>query len=475
MTIRDYVQLLRRRWLLIALVTLVGGGLAAALSLSTEKEYASSVSLFVSASQSPTDAGSVIAAEQLTQERVASYADLANSTNIASAVVRQLGLRETPQSLASRISATVPTNTVVIDLTVTDPSKAEVPRIANAVGQQVSLAVARLETPLSGRPSPIKASVAQSATLPGGPTKPKTARNILFGLVVGLALGAGLAILLEVLDTRIKDLDTLRDRFGLAPLGLMPFDRGAKATPLVVRDAPQSARAEAFRQLRTNLHYLDADGPPRSIVVTSSLPAEGKSTTASNLAIALAQAGERVTVIDADFRHPQLSQYLGIHGGVGLSEVLIGDVTLAEAMQPWDEEGMLTVIASGATPPNPSELLGSRAMARVVAELSGQGTLIIDSPPVLPFTDATVLAKVTDTTLLVVRANSTRSDKLERALQALRTVDAQLAGVVLNMVPARGPDIDYYGYYGRGKSEELTSSRPAQPADANLMVGRPGG
>jgi capsular exopolysaccharide synthesis family protein len=466
-TIRDYVQLLRRRWLLIALVTLVGGGLAAALSLSTEKEYASSVSLFVSASQSPTDAGSVIAAEQLTQERVASYADLANSTNIASAVVRQLGLRETPQSLASRISATVPTNTVVIDLTVTDPSKAEVPRIANAVGQQVSLAVARLETPLSGRPSPIKASIAQSATLPGGPTKPKTARNILFGLVVGLALGAGIAILLEVLDTRIKDLDTLRDRFGLAPLGLMPFDRGAKATPLVVRDAPQSARAEAFRQLRTNLHYLDADGPPRSIVVTSSLPTEGKSTTASNLAIALAQAGERVTVIDADFRHPQLSQYLGIHGGVGLSEVLIGDVTLAEAMQPWDEGGMLTVIASGATPPNPSELLGSRAMARVVAELSGQGTLIIDSPPVLPFTDATVLAKVTDTTLLVVRANSTRMDKLERALQSLRTVDAQIAGAVLNMVPSKGPDIDYYGYYGRDRDGKAAS---AEPVDAGVVA-----
>jgi len=113
-------------------------------------------------------------------------------------------------------------------------------------------------------------------------------------------------------------------------------------------------------------------------------------------------------------------------------------------------------------------------MARVVAELSGQGTLIIDSPPVLPFTDATVLAKVTDTTLLVVRANSTRSDKLERTLQALRTVDAHLAGVVLNMVPARGPDIDYYGYYGKGKSGGSTPSPPVEPVDSSFMVGRPG-
>jgi succinoglycan biosynthesis transport protein ExoP len=467
-TVRDYVQLLRRRWLLIALVTLLGGGVAAAVSLSTRREYSSSVGLFVSASQSPTDAGSVIAAEQLTQERVASYADLASSTNIAYAVVRQLGLNESAESLASRVSATVPTNTVVIDLSVTDPSKTLVPRIANALGEQMSLAVARLEAPLSGRPSPIKASIAQSATIPGGPTTPKTTRNILFGLIVGLALGAGLAILLEVLDTRIKDLDTLRDRLNLAPLGLMPFDRDAKATPLVVRDAPQSARAEAFRQLRTNLHFLGVERPPKSIVVTSSLPAEGKSTTASNLAIALAQAGQQVAVIDADFRHPQLSQYLGIKGGVGLSEVLIGRVTLAEALQPWGEDGMLTVLPSGAKPPNPSELLGSRAMARVVAELSGRGMLIIDSPPVLPFTDATVLAKVTDTTLLVVRANSTRLDKLERALQALRTVDAQLAGAVLNMVPSKGPDIDYYGYYGRDRGG--SKAAPAEQADVSVVA-----
>jgi capsular exopolysaccharide synthesis family protein len=203
-------------------------------------------------------------------------------------------------------------------------------------------------------------------------------------------------------------------------------------------------------------------------LVTSSLPAEGKSTTASNLAIALAQAREPVTVIDADFRHPQLSQYLGIRGGVGLSEVLIGRVTLDEALQPWGEDGMLTVLPSGAKPPNPSELLGSRAMARVVAELSERGMLIIDSPPVLPFTDATVLAKVTDTTLLVVRANSTRADKLERAVQALRTVDAQLAGAVLNMVPAKGPDIDYYGYYGRDRGGKAA---PAERADASV-VGR---
>jgi succinoglycan biosynthesis transport protein ExoP len=448
-TLRDYAQLLRRRWLLIALVTLLCGGAAVALSLSTTKEYASNVSLFVSASQSPTDAGTVIAAEQLTQERVASYADLASSTNIASAVVHKLGLSETANSLASRVSATVPTNTVVIDLTVTDPSKELVPRIAEALGEQLSQTVAHLESPLSGQPSPIKVSLAQSASIPSGPATPKTARNIAFGLIVGLALGAGIAILLEVFDTRIKDLDTLSERLELTPLGSMPFDRDAKSRPLVVRDAPRSARAEAFRQLRTNLHFLGIEQAPRSILVTSTLPAEGKSTTAGNLAIALAQSREPVTVIDADFRHPQLSQYLGIAGGVGLSEVLIGRVTLDEALQSWGEDGMLTVLPSGATPPNPSELLGSRAMGRVVAELRSRGMLIIDSPPVLPFTDAAVLTKVTDTTLLVVRANSTRMDKLERALQALRTVDARIAGAVLNMVPGKGSDMDYYGYYGK--------------------------
>jgi capsular exopolysaccharide synthesis family protein len=194
--------------------------------------------------------------------------------------------------------------------------------------------------------------------------------------------------------------------------------------------------------------------------VTSALPAEGKSTTTSNLAIALAQAREPVTVIDADFRHPQLSKYLGIKGGIGLSEVLIGKVTLEEALQPW-EDGVLNVLSSGATPPNPSELLGSRAMARVVAKLCERGMLIIDSPPVLPFTDAAVLAKVADATLMVVRANSTRVDKVEHAIQALRTVDAQLAGAVLNMVPASGPDIDYYGYYGESPGRRKRAKESA--------------
>jgi tyrosine-protein kinase len=447
-TLRDYAQLLRRRWLLVLLATVVCGGGAAALSLSQTPEYASTVSLFVSASQSPTDVGSIIAAEQLTQERVSSYADLASSRNLAADVVNQLRLNESPTSLASRISATVPTNTVVIDITVTDPSKARVPAIANAVGEQLSRTVARLEAPLSGQPSPIKVSVSQSGTVPTAPATPKTARNILFGLIVGLALGAGLAILLEVLDTRIKDLDTLRDRMGLTPLGLMPFERKAKNRPLVVRDAPRSGRAEAFRQLRTNLQFLGVEDAPRSILLTSTLPAEGKSTTAGNLAIALAQAGERVTIIDADFRHPQLSEYFGTRGSAGLSDVLIGRATLDEALQPWGDDGTLNVLSSGTPPPNPSELLGSSAMGRVVAELCDRGTLIIDSPPVLLFTDATVLAKVADTTLLVVRANSTRVDKLERALQALRTVNARVAGVVLNMVKTTHSDVNEYGYYG---------------------------
>ena len=462
MTLRDYAQLLRRRWLLVVLVTLVCGGAAAALSLSETPEYASSVSLFVSASASPTDAGSVIAAEQLTQERVASYANLAGSRNLAAEVVRQLGLNESPESLASRISASVPTNTVVLDITVTDPSRTRVPAIANAVGEQLSRTVARLESPLSGQPSPIKVSVSQSGTVPTGPATPKTTRNILFGVILGLALGAGLAILLEVLDTRIKDLDTLRDRVALTPLGLMPFERKAKSRPLVVRDAPRSARAEAFRQLRTNLQFLAVEDPPRSILLTSTVPAEGKSTTAGNLAIALAQAGEPITIVDADFRHPQLSEYFGTGGGVGLSDVLIGRATLEEALQPWGEDGVLHVLSSGTPPPNPSELLGSSAMGRVVAELCERGMLIIDSPPVLLFTDATVLAKVTDTTLLVVRANSTRMDKVQRALQALRTVDARVAGVVLNMVKTRHSAVDDYGYYGADRIPETPSAAPAK-------------
>ncbi|MFW8745217.1 CpsD/CapB family tyrosine-protein kinase, partial [Mesorhizobium japonicum] len=219
--------------------------------------------------------------------------------------------------------------------------------------------------------------------------------------------------------------------------------------PLIVHDDPNSARAEAFRSLRTNLQFLDVEGGPRSFVIASAIPEEGKTTTAANLAIAIAQSGARVAVVDADLRRPRLAGYLGLEGAVGLSDVLIGRVPLTDALQPWGNVPLM-VLPAGTRPPNPSELLGSRAMELLLQVLEREfDTVLIDVPPLLPVTDGALLAKQTRGALLLVAAGRVRRDELAGAIRALENVDAHLSGLILTMLPVKGPDA--YGRYGYGR------------------------
>jgi len=233
---------------------------------------------------------------------------------------------------------------------------------------------------------------------------------------------------------------------------VMEEEPGLKNSPLIVKSSPHSGLAESFRQLRTNLQFVEPHRENRVMAVTSAQPGEGKSTVACNLALALSQAGESVILVEGDFRRPKLGRYLGISGSPGLSEVLIGRASVDEALRPW-AEGKLRVLLEGAIPPNPSELLGSQAMVSLLASLKARaGMVIIDTPPMLYFADAAVAARLADTTLVVVRAGDTRIERVGRALATLDTVGAQVCGAVLNMVPTRGPDADYdgyRGYYGR--------------------------
>ncbi|MDX6212189.1 MAG: tyrosine-protein kinase, partial [Frankiales bacterium] len=201
------------------------------------------------------------------------------------------------------------------------------------------------------------------------------------------------------------------------------------------------------------------------IVITSSIPQEGKSTTTANLAITLAQAGLKVVLVEADLRRPKLMQYLGVEGAVGLTSVLIGRVTLDDALQPWGN-GSLMVLPSGPTPPNPSELLGSQGMAELIASLEQQADIVlVDAPPLLPVTDAAVLAKICDGALLIVRHGTTTREQVTRAAESLRVVDAHLIGNVLNMAPAKGPDAYGYGYAYR-----YTSAPAGRVSQASVMT-----
>ena len=212
--------------------------------------------------------------------------------------------------------------------------------------------------------------------------------------------------------------------------------------------------AEAFRVLRTNMQYVEVDQDQRVFVVSSSLPGEGKSTTAVNLAITLALAKQRVALVECDLRRPLIAKRLGLDDGVGTTSVLIGKVALRDALQPYGDTG-LDVLACGPIPPNPSELLQSHAMEKLLGELREQYDIVIlDAPPLLPVTDAALLAAQADGALLVVRHGKTTRDQLRHAVERIEAVDAKPIGVVINLAPARRTGRSYgYGYgYSYGYS-----------------------
>jgi receptor protein-tyrosine kinase len=282
------------------------------------------------------------------------------------------------------------------------------------------------------------------------PVVPKKARNLAIGILLGGMLGLGLALLRDQLDNTVKTQDSLEEITGTGAVGYIPFDKNLGAEPAISFESDNSATAEAFRKLRTNLQFLTVDHPPRVLVVTSSSPSEGKSTTSINIALALAEAERTVVLVDGDLRRPRLAKYLDVLGSVGVSTVLSGGAALDEVLQ-QTKFPRLSVLAAGPTPPNPSELLGSLAAEKMLSELRSRfDYVVIDSAPLLAVTDGAILAAKSDGALVVVKAGKTRQDQLKHAIGMLNDVGATLLGAVLTMMPTRGSGAYSYNYYYAG-------------------------
>jgi capsular exopolysaccharide synthesis family protein len=445
--LHDFVRLLRRRWRAVTVVTVAGVVVAAVVTLATTAVYQASTQAFVSLRGTSADSNTAYQDSLFSQQRVKSYVKIANSPSVTQPVVARLGLGMTARELAGRITADAPPNTVLIDIRVRDPRPARARDLANAVAAQFAQVVSKLESPGPRAASPVTVTVVRPAELPTSPVSPRPMVNLALGLVLGLAIGFGLAVLREILDTSVKTSEDLQELTGNSALGVIAFDPSAQKTPLVSQVDAQSARLEAFRTLRTNLRFVDVDHPPRVVVLTSSVASEGKSTTACNLALTLASAGARVILVEGDLRRPRVADYMGLEGAVGLTDVLIGRAVLEDVLQPWGSTP-LTVLTSGALPPNPSEMLSSAQMGELIASLRARADMVlIDAPPLLPVTDAAVLTRECDGALLVIRQGRTTREQLSRSLEALRSVGARLLGTVLNMAPAGGMHGYGYGYY----------------------------
>lgn len=449
MELRDYIAVLRQRWMLITSVALIAVAAAAGITWTSTPQYASSTALFISTSQVDNDA-QALQGSQFSLQRIKSYADLVNQSAIMTRVVDRLDLDETPAQLGRRINATAAVDTVLLTITVTDESPERAQLIAAATAEVFVGYVGELETPPGQDQATLKASVVDEANLSASPVSPNPARNLGLGVVIGLLLGAGIAVLRHTLDTSVRSATQVTETTGAPVIGSIPFDKTAGGAPLLSDIDPYSPRSEAFRVLRTNLQFIDPDADQKVFVVSSALPGEGKSSTTLNLALALTENGNRVAVVEGDLRRPRIAEKLGIVGAVGLTTVLVGRSSLADALQTTSHE-RLNVLTSGKTPPNPAELLQTKAMSNVIAELrADHDFVLIDAPPLLPVTDAAIIASKVDGAILVVRHGETSHEQVRSAAERLAAVDGRLIAAIVNMTPANKSSSGYgYGYgYG---------------------------
>jgi capsular exopolysaccharide synthesis family protein len=457
--LRDVLHAVRRRWWLVVIATGLSVGLAVLLTALTVPRYATTVTFFITTpSQGVSDS---YTGGLFSQQRVKSYADLLVGERLARSVASLPGINASVGQIQGEISAKAIPDTVLLQATVTDPDKARSQRIAAAMADNFGALVTMLETPAGGGSPTVKVEVVAGPVLNPVPVTPRPLRNTVLALVLGLLVGTGLAVLREILDVTIKTAESLRLIANAPVLAVVPFDPAAKQSPLVMEGEPFSARAEAFRHLRTNLQFVDVDHPVRTMVITSAVPEEGKSTTAVNLAIAFAEAGKRTLLIEGDLRRPRVAEYLGLERAIGLSNVLAGLVEVDEVIQEWGRHG-LKVLPSGFVPPNPSEMLGSRNMAVQLGLLRFRfDVIIIDAPPLLPVTDAAIIAANVDGAVLVTRSGKTPQARVQTALASLRAVDSRVLGCVLNMQSAKsGPEYYYYDYKGITDTRRKPSPAP---------------
>lgn len=476
LTISDYWLVVRKRWGLMALVTLLSLAGAIGVTSFTTPLYLSTTKIFVStlASDNPSD---LLQGSSFTQQRVKSYADLVTSPSVLSPVVHDLGLTIPRETLVNRITATVPLNEVIIQIDVLDESRFNAARIANHLAKSLTEKVGEIEAPLSGATSPVKLSIVQPGSVAIKPDSPKPLLNYALGLFIGLVLSIGLSVMIESLDTRIRSAKDIDGMGSDTLLGGVTYDPSFVRNPLVVNSHPKSRKAESYRQLRTNIQFVEAAQGKKSIVLSSAVPGDGKTTTIANLALAFADTGKRVIVIDGDFRKPKLHKTFGIEGGVGLTNHLIGQAALEDVIQTWGTTG-LSVLPAGKVPPNPSELLGSEAMLALLHRLEGSfDVVLIDTAPLLPVTDAAILSRITGGVVMVVSVGKTTKPQLRAAIGHLAAVDGKLLGFVMNRIPTKGAQAYQYKYaykegytttgsygerYDQVYGEDLTAVKPAK-------------
>lgn len=460
MNIHDYIGAIRKNWLVIAVLALVGAGAGYGYAQTMPDMYRSTASAYASTVVGDTTS-ELVQGSTYVQGLVQSYTNMATTPIVLDPVIEKLKLDVSAKELARSVTADTPLNTVIIEITVVSADPTEARRIASAVTRSLAETVAEISTRGDAANSPVALTIISPATAPVAPFSPDTRMIVAIGGAIGLVLGLAWAVLRELIDTRIrtqKDIEVVTDSPILAEISRGPRDAGLAQT---IRLTPNGPTAESFRGLCMSLAFADVDKPVASVVVTSAMPGEGKSSVSLGLALSLAESMGRVLLIDADLRKPSVADHTGLDGSVGLTSVLLGSATIEEAVQSWGADN-LDILVAGTIPPNPNQLLASDTMRATLAEFKKRyDFVVIDTSPLIPVTDPLWLVHETDGAIVVARHMKTRRPELSKAMATLGSVGARVLGVVSNDVK-KNERLTYY---------TDTEKRSSATAPARRVVG----
>lgn len=471
-----YVRVLRRRLWMIVICPIFAALAAGIVSFALPPVYEAQVVLLVRPAQPLQGSTTDPAVAALTSAEISStYASLMTKRPLLESVSADLGLKITPVNLAKEIKVTPETGTTILDVSVQDTNPALARDLANRLVADFIVEIKGFQQQEAQVPNARTGDnlvVVSPAVQPDTPVSPNKTLNVAIAFAAGLLVALGIAFLLDYLDQSIKSDEELTERLGLIPMGHIAFAPAGKArrAELVALDT-HSPASEAYRAVRTSLMFSTIDQELKTLVVTSSAPEEGKSRTAANLAIVLAEAGHKTLLIDADFRRPSLHKFFGRIRNVGLSNLILQDVAENEAITAVEKVPNLWLVTSGSIPPNPSELLGSGRFKELMARLRSAFTyVILDTPPVNAVTDAAILAAAANGTILVVEQGVTTFPALGHAKQLLDRVGAHTIGVVMNKVRASGGSYSYeYGNYGT-RPKQSAEREPREPSESEPRI-----
>ena len=465
MEFREYLGVLRKYWVSITLLAVLGVVAAIGYVYVTPRVYTSQSTLFLTVNGGSTMADYAQGAN-LASTQARGFAQLVTTPRVLDDVVKKLSLETTSMALAAHVSASIPTNTPMITVSARDGDAVTSARIAQQVAYSLITVIGEL-SPLGADGKPVVvANMVTPASVPTSPTSPRPVQSVALGLIAGLVIGVGLAVLRKALDVRLHQPKDVTDAVEYPVIASIPRDLGLVKDPVVMLSAPSSATGERYRQLRTNLRFFNLDTDSSwTFAVTSSIEGEGKTVTSINIAFALAESGDKVLLIDADLRRPKIAQYLQLEGSAGLTTVLLNRATFADVVQPLGM-GCPDVLTSGDVPPNPAELIGARRMKQFLEMVSQEyQCVIIDAAPVLPVADTLGLLPHVRGTVVVAAAEKVTIPQLRTGLASIERAGAQVMGIVLNKVRRHKNGHEYYNYRyepdrDTRRSEPKTPRRP---------------